>query len=250
MVVCFPLRASLRGSSIAKSISLCLQAWPVGAIAQCVCYFWPNFLRAACRYSCCRKHDACRSCCTCMGQPRRAISCLLERSLRWGLSLLGLLNNAGNGAAFSSQPYFTCHTALPISMPVIAKLDGTLLPRDFGQHPSHPQGDGALGIVLLVSPHGAPSSHEPLGFLLLQKSASKTATFGMPVSEPVPGNGKPFTELTVHPSHCPSFSVPSIGRGCFFFWQMRMFAFVCFNLLGEDAKDALEEFNFLGFQRF
>lgn len=112
-------------------------------------------------------------------------------------------------------------------MPMIAKLDGTLLPRDFGKHPSHPQGDGALGIVLLVSPHVAPSSHEPLGFLLLQKSASKTATFGMPVSEPIPGNGKTFTELSVHPSHCPSFSVPSIGRGCFSFWQMRMFGFVC-----------------------
>lgn len=227
MVACFPLRASLRGSSIAKSISLCLQAWRVGAIAQRVCDFWPNFLRAAWRCSCRRKHDACRSCCIRMGQPRRATRCLLERSLQWGLSLLGLLDNAGNGAAFSSQLYFTCHMALPVSIPMIAKLDGTLLPRDFGKHPSHPQGDGALGIVLLVSPHAAPSSHEPLGFLLLQKSASKTATFGMPVSEPIPGNGKTFTELSVYPSHCPSSSMPSSGRGCFSFWQMRMFGLVC-----------------------
>lgn len=60
-------------------------------LAQCVCYFWPNFLRAACRCSCCWKHDVSRICRVCVGQPGRAVSIPLGRSLRWVCLFWGFL---------------------------------------------------------------------------------------------------------------------------------------------------------------
>lgn len=117
-----------------------------------------------------------------------------------------------------------------------AKPDGTLLPKDFWETflpaedtaENSPWGEGARGIVLLISPKQLTPNHKHLGFLLLQKAANKTATFGVPVSEPVPGNGKPSTELTVHPPHHPSFPRPRVSRDCFSFWQIKVFGFVCY----------------------